>query len=83
MAADLIRDQGAVPTTAMAEDVGLVAVPHWRLESLGLLPTGIRLRQEQHVMVVPQGENAWIMRLERFLRSEATGLDDRLKAHER
>lgn len=83
MAADLVRDEGAVPTTAMGEDVALVAVPHWRLESEGLRPTGIRLRQEKHVMVVPQGENAWIMRLETFLRSEAAGLGDRLRAYER
>lgn len=83
MATDLVRDEGAVPTTEMGEDVALVAVPHWRLESEGLLPTGIRLRQETHVMVVPQGENAWVMRIETFLRSRSAGLADRLRAYER
>jgi polar amino acid transport system substrate-binding protein len=81
MAADLVRAEGALPTTEMEEDVGLVAVPHWRIESQGLLPTGVRLRQDKHVMAVPQGENAWIMRLERFLRSQSTPMDDRLRAH--
>ena len=83
MAAKLVREKGGAPTTETHDQIDLAAVPHWRVASLGLLPTGTRLRQEKHVMAVPQGENAWIMRLERFLRSEAAGMDDRLREHQR
>lgn len=78
----LIRDRGAVPTGQMDEGVNLAALPHWRVQGLGLLPTAMQLRHDKHVMVVPQGENAWLMRLERFLRSHAADMGERLREHE-
>ena len=83
MADKLVREKGAVPMAAMGGGIDLVAVPHWRIGTLGFLPTGTKLRQEKHVMVVPQGENAWLMRLETFLRSEANDMGDRLRNHHR
>lgn len=81
MAEKLIRNKGAVPVAQMDDDVQLAAVPHWWVEALDLLPTGMQLRQEKHVMVVPQGENAWLMRLETFLRSATGDMGDRLRDH--
>lgn len=34
------------------------------------------LGEDQHVMAVPHGENAWIVRLERFLRSQLDRIPD-------
>ena len=79
MAAKLVRDRGAVAVGDMDDQIDLAVVPHWRIESLGFLPTGTKLRQDKHVMAAPQGENGWIMRLDRFLRSEAAGMDERLR----
>jgi polar amino acid transport system substrate-binding protein len=43
------------------------AVPEWLLDDLGLEASGVRLKQEKHVMAAPMGENAWLSALERFL----------------
>lgn len=37
--------------------------------------------EDQHVMATPHGENAWIVRLERFLRSSRHRLIDLLREH--
>ena len=39
------------------------------------------LGDEQHVMAVPHGENAWIVRLERFLRSRLGEIPELLEEH--
>ena len=78
---ELVRSEGGVPVAEWSERVALAAVPHWRLESLGLVPSGIVL-QRRDVVAVPPGENAWLMRIERFLRSEADDIDARLRAHQ-
>jgi ABC-type amino acid transport substrate-binding protein len=44
-----------------------VAAPEWQLEKLGLSPSDIKLRTEDHVMAAPPGENALIKRLDEFL----------------
>ena len=46
---------------------GPVAVDGYLLDDLGLDDTGVRLLEVDHVMAVPHGENAWLVRLERFL----------------
>lgn len=79
MAEKFVRDRGGIPVAQMDEDVELAALPQWWIESLDLLPTGMQLRKETHVMVVPQGENAWLMRLETFLRSETHDMGERLR----
>ncbi len=44
-----------------------VAARAWEIEALGMKNTGIKLQQFQHVVAVPKGENALLMRLEEFL----------------
>ena len=39
------------------------------------------LGEDAHVMAVPHGENAWIVRLERFLRSRLGTIPDLLREH--
>jgi ABC-type amino acid transport substrate-binding protein len=39
------------------------------------------LGEDQHVMAVPHGENAWIVRLERFLRSRLDTIPRLLREH--
>lgn len=70
MAGGLIETEGGVPVSQNGEDVGLVALHDWQLPATELVPTGIELQENRHVMAIPKGENAWIMRLERFLRRE-------------
>ena len=83
MAAGLVRDRGGLPVSEMTEDVRLVALPRWQLADRDLVPTGIVLQRQKHVMAVPQGENAWLMRLERFLRGRTTDFAARLREHRR
>jgi polar amino acid transport system substrate-binding protein len=84
MAAQFVRDKGAVPVeeSGAGAEIPLVALPHWRLEARGLISTGIKLRQDKHVMAVPQGENAWLMRVERFLRRASDGMGERLRGNQ-
>jgi polar amino acid transport system substrate-binding protein len=44
-----------------------VAVDEWLLDNLDLRDTGVHLRKVKHVMAAPLGENAFLVRLERFL----------------
>jgi len=44
-----------------------VAVDEWLLDDLGLRDTGVHLSKAKHVMATPLGENAFLVRLERFL----------------
>jgi polar amino acid transport system substrate-binding protein len=44
-----------------------VAVDEWLLADLDLRDTGVHLSKTKHVMATPLGENAFLVRLERFL----------------
>jgi polar amino acid transport system substrate-binding protein len=44
-----------------------VAVDEWLLDDLSLKDTGVHLTKSKHVMATPLGENAFLVRLERFL----------------
>jgi polar amino acid transport system substrate-binding protein len=44
-----------------------VAVEEWLLDDLDLRDTGVHLTRSKHVMATPLGENAFLVRLERFL----------------
>lgn len=44
-----------------------VAVDEWLLDNLGLRDTGVHLSKAKHVMATSLGENAFLVRLERFL----------------
>jgi polar amino acid transport system substrate-binding protein len=51
--------------TAVKESA--VAVDEWLLADLDLRDTGVHLSKSKHVMATPMGENAFLVRLERFL----------------
>lgn len=77
-----IEDEGGIPreTKTLAGSDGLVAGATWELETLGYRPTGLLLRKTEHVLAVPPGENALLLRLEDFLASngESAGVRARL-----
>ena len=81
LADGLITQNGGVPVMDRVDEVQFIALPDWQLPARGLVPTGIVLRRTEHVVAVPPGENAWIMRLERFLRARAGGMAARLQAY--
>lgn len=79
----LVRSAGGIPV--MIEDLSLtqgpVAAEEWKLEALGLVPTGLVLEEAQHAIAVPVGENAWLVRLERYLGERAASVDELLEEH--
>jgi polar amino acid transport system substrate-binding protein len=57
-----------VPVTDLAPRAGRpAAVPHYLLDDLELTDSGTELDETKHVMAVKLGENAFLVRLERFL----------------
>ncbi|MDZ3836696.1 MAG: transporter substrate-binding domain-containing protein [Rhodospirillales bacterium] len=77
----LVADESGVPVAEKAEGVRLTALPDWQIARRGLVATGIVLDRSEHVIAVPRGENAWIMRLERFLRTHAATTGAKLGEH--
>lgn len=74
------------PAAAKLDDAKLVRVPNpgrenapvlapdWQLEGWGLSATRDCPREVEHVLVGPPGENAFVMRLERFLEAHGEGV---------
>jgi polar amino acid transport system substrate-binding protein len=61
-------DARVVPVTDLASRRGSPAAVHdYLLDDLGLADTGTELGKSKHVMAVKMGENAFLVRLERFL----------------
>ena len=56
-----------------------IATHSWLLNDLGLVDSGIRLTESDHVMAVPHGENAWLTALERFLLAREASIRDLLE----
>ena len=57
-----------VPVTSLEPRAGRpAAVPHYLLDDLELTDSGTELGEAKHVMAVKLGENAFLVRLERFL----------------
>lgn len=68
VAAELKKRNGEPVVVAdFARAPGAVAAPVWRLAALGRANSGIVLQRQSHVVAVAPGENAWMVRLERFL----------------
>lgn len=61
---------------------GPIAVESYLLDDLGYDDTGVRLIESDQVMAVPHGENAFLVRLERFLLSNRAMLDEILEEHD-
>jgi polar amino acid transport system substrate-binding protein len=69
-AARRLRAKHAKPVIGADPFAGgpLVAAESWRILARGYRPTRFRLEEQSHVMAVAPGENAFLLRLERFLR---------------
>ncbi|MDQ3955551.1 MAG: transporter substrate-binding domain-containing protein, partial [Actinomycetota bacterium] len=67
--AGLLAKTDAVPVRVedVADATGPVVLHNYLLDDLGLVDSGVQLTETDHVMAVPHGENAWLVRLERFL----------------
>ncbi|UIJ73330.1 ABC transporter substrate-binding protein [Aurantimonas sp. HBX-1] len=65
-----LDDEDAVAVSSLEESDGLMIVHEWKIPGSQLRPTNYAIRSEKHVMAVPKGENAWLMRLETFLREK-------------
>jgi polar amino acid transport system substrate-binding protein len=76
-AAGLLEKTDAIPVRVddVTKASGALAVENYLVDDLGLEDTGIRLIETDHVMAVPHGENAWLVRLERFLLDDPTEID--------
>lgn len=79
-AAGWLLEKGArpVPVDGLKTGQQFAAVEDWQLAGLGLRDTGIHLRGVDHVLAAPPGENGWILRIERFLKSQEKDLRGRL-----
>ncbi|MGQ9367752.1 transporter substrate-binding domain-containing protein [Azospirillum sp. ST 5-10] len=77
-----LEDEGAVPVRVddLAAFAGPVAAPDWRLAQLGYAVTPHTLATTRHVLAAPPGENAWIVRVERFLSDRAADVRAALAA---
>lgn len=64
-----LRKKDAVPRVVrdLTEAQGAVAAPTWRLAGLRRTGTGIVLHRQEHVLAAAQGENAWLVEIERLL----------------
>jgi polar amino acid transport system substrate-binding protein len=79
----LVEDAGGVPVRLddLSGAAGLVAAEDWELRALGFPPSGLVLDESRHAMAVPLGENAWLVRLERYLSEHAGSVDELLDEH--
>ena len=60
-------DARPVPVEKLDDADGAAAADEWLLDDLRLRATGVELSKNDHVLAAPLGENAWLVRLERFL----------------
>lgn len=72
-------DAEVVYVDEVADVEGAVAVDNWLLDELSLEDTGVTLIETDHVMATPLGENAWQVRLERFLLTHEQEIKDILE----
>lgn len=74
-----VEDEGGVPVKPDAEPSPQFRVlPEWAIGD-GWFSTGFTLAETKRVMAIPSGENAWLMRLERFLKSRREKVTERLR----
>ena len=67
-----LRDEGAVPERQEnpAGASGAVAAPSWWLKAHGYQPGPWELAVDEHVMVLPNGENGWMLIVQRHISSQ-------------
>jgi polar amino acid transport system substrate-binding protein len=72
-------DAEVVLVDDIAQAPGAAAVENWLLDDLGLYDSDVRLKESDHVMAVPLGENAWLTAVERFLLARQGEIEDLLE----
>ena len=77
--AALVRERGAIPVPVDGPAGMPVAAPRWQLVAWGLEPREPDLLHRRHVLAVPPGENAFLLRLDRFLADEGPMVRQRLQ----
>jgi polar amino acid transport system substrate-binding protein len=60
-------DARVVEVSDIEDQDGPVAIANYLTDDLGVVDTGIRLGESDHVFAVPMGENDWMTTIERFL----------------
>jgi len=78
-----LRTRGATPLPIddITHATGLADAPTWQLASMGRADTGVVLQRHPHVMAAPQGENAWLVQVERLLHDRKSAIPNMLRAH--
>ena len=72
-------DADVVLVDDIEEAQGARALDNYLLDDLELEDTGVRLEESDRVMAVPHGENAWLVRLERFLLTHVDEINELLE----
>lgn len=75
-------DANVVLVEDVTEVDGARAIESYLVDDLGLDDTGVRLDESDQVMGVPHGENAWLVKLERFLLTHTAEIDRILEAED-
>jgi polar amino acid transport system substrate-binding protein len=55
------------PNVTGPVDLDAFAIDNWLVDDLGLEDIGVTMVETDHVMATPLGENAWLVKLERYL----------------
>lgn len=78
-----LSEKGAVPEKRAEpqQPDGAFAGPGWWLRAHGYQPGPFKLTTDKHVMLLPKGENAWMMVVQKHLNS-LTGVEQRLQKME-
>jgi polar amino acid transport system substrate-binding protein len=69
IAASFVKKEGGIPilTDTLVNNKGLIAANETQLIKIGAQVSNITLKKDEHVFAIPKGENALLMKLEKFL----------------
>lgn len=69
LAASYVKKKGGIPvlTDSLRNNKGLLATTEQALIKVGAQVSDITLKKQEHVFAVPKGENAFLMKLEKFI----------------
>lgn len=74
----LVEEHGGTPIADGAEDIALAVEPGWRLGESD--HAAMVLHTRKHVVAVPPGENAWLLRVDRFFTERSAAVAAALEA---
>ena len=82
--AGLLEKTDAVPVRVaeVAEASGPLVTENYFLDDLGVVDSGVQLKEVDHVMGTPLGENRFLVELERFLLADPGRVSDLMEAAE-